>query len=115
MKKINSFGISCLKNQAQLKHLKPAALCCGGQQMKACVPFLPIQGQRTEGSIILRHLQTQALVPQASEPLTEDKQGSTMCKAQVCRDDAQWGRTRSECFGESPSENTGTLKTVSLG
>lgn len=38
--------------------------------MKAYVLFLPIQGQRTEGSIILRHLQTQAPGPQASEPLT---------------------------------------------
>lgn len=54
MKKINSFGISCLKiNGAQLKHLDPDL--CSLQWLTAherLHPFLAIQEQMTEGSII---------------------------------------------------------------
>lgn len=65
MKKINSFGISCLKiNGAQLKHLDPDL--CSLQWLTAhehLHPFLAIQEQVTEGSIILGCVQTQGPAP----------------------------------------------------
>lgn len=65
MKKINSFGISCLKiNGAQLKHLDPDL--CSLQWLTAheCLhSFLAIQEQVTEAPSSSEHVQTQGPAP----------------------------------------------------